>query len=301
MKNFYSKDDYSIEDAYSLITNEVEESIYLDFKEASALDMSDGKKKDIAKDVSSFANSDGGIIVYGIREADHKASEITFIDGNKYTKEWLEQLINSTIQRHIPDLKIFPIRENGDIEKTIYIVKIPKSVEAPHISRDKRFYKRFNFESIMMEEYEIRQLYGRKVKSKLCIESWSTQELKNEENFEVIQYEIQLLNVGDIVENEYKVNFHITHKEGVVYSWNRELTNYSSTRMDDSIIKLSAVGIAPIFPEELFTAMRFHIKIPKNRGINYLSDCKIRIHLFYANGEDTIETDFSNFLDDINI
>ena len=152
MKNFYKKNRYTFKDIQSLIDNDVEESQYLDFKEAGALNKKDQKKKfDISKDVASFANSDGGIIVYGIKEKNHKAGSITFIDGSEITKEWLEQVINSNIQRHIPDLKIYPIRKSGDIKKSIYIVKIPTSAEAPHLSKDKKFYKRFNFESVAME------------------------------------------------------------------------------------------------------------------------------------------------------
>ncbi|MFN8349444.1 MAG: ATP-binding protein [Spirosomataceae bacterium] len=140
--------------------------MYLSGLQSLRIEKNDGKRKDIiSKDVASFANSDGGIIIYGIKEENHKAHSTTFINGNEFTKEWLEQVINSTIQRHIPDVKIYPIREAGRIEKTIYIVKIPKSLEAPHISKDQRFYKRFNFMSVPMEEYEIRQLYGR---TRLC-------------------------------------------------------------------------------------------------------------------------------------
>src|SRR4051812_3819350 len=102
MKSFYDKEDYTIEDIESLIKNEVEESIYLDFKEARSLEKTDNKRKDISKDIASFANSDGGILIYGINEQNNKASSYSFIDGNEFTKEWLEQVINSTIQRHIP-------------------------------------------------------------------------------------------------------------------------------------------------------------------------------------------------------
>jgi predicted HTH transcriptional regulator len=172
MKSFYDKEEYTIDDINSLIDNEVEESIYLEFKEVRALDKCDGKKTEIAKDVSSFANSDGGIIIYGIQEKDHKAESITPIDGNIYTKEWLEHIINSNIHRNIPDLRIIPIRIDGKIDQSLYIMKIPYSLEAPHQSKDKKFYKRYNFESVPMEEYEIRQLYGRKVKSILKIDQW---------------------------------------------------------------------------------------------------------------------------------
>ena len=55
-------------DLDSLILNHIEENIHLDYKAADALSKSDNKKKEISKDVSAFANSDGGVIIYGIRE-----------------------------------------------------------------------------------------------------------------------------------------------------------------------------------------------------------------------------------------
>jgi predicted HTH transcriptional regulator len=52
------------------IKDGVEENLNLDYKAADALGTSDGKKKEITKDVSAFANSAGGIIIYGIKEYD---------------------------------------------------------------------------------------------------------------------------------------------------------------------------------------------------------------------------------------
>ena len=56
----------------SLIDEKVEENLHLDYKAAAALGKTDGKKNEISKDVSSFANSDGGILIYGIKEYDEK-------------------------------------------------------------------------------------------------------------------------------------------------------------------------------------------------------------------------------------
>jgi len=59
--------DYTQAELESLITNRVEENLNLDYKGADALYNIDGKidrSLEISKDVSSFANSDGGIIIY---------------------------------------------------------------------------------------------------------------------------------------------------------------------------------------------------------------------------------------------
>ena len=73
MIDFFDKYEYSEADITALIHGKAEESIHLDFKAAESLGDSNPKKNEIAKDVSAFANSDGGIIIYGISEQDHRA------------------------------------------------------------------------------------------------------------------------------------------------------------------------------------------------------------------------------------
>jgi predicted HTH transcriptional regulator len=56
------------------------------------------KKDEIAKDVSAFANSAGGTVVYGIAESAGKpsyAEALSPVDPKKYSQEWLEQVINT--------------------------------------------------------------------------------------------------------------------------------------------------------------------------------------------------------------
>ena len=51
-----------------MIADKVEESLAVEYKRADALAKTDGKKADITKDVSAFANSSGGVLIYGIAE-----------------------------------------------------------------------------------------------------------------------------------------------------------------------------------------------------------------------------------------
>ena len=169
--SIYKKEIYNIKDIQWLIDNQIEEGVNLDFKANGSLGKSDGKKKEISKDVSAFANSSGGIIIYGLTENNHVADSFSFIDGNLYTKEWLEHVINSNISKRISNLKIYPIRNNGRFDETIYLVKIPESDFAPHMAKDGKYYKRFNFESQTMQEFEVRQLYFKSKKSELDFEN----------------------------------------------------------------------------------------------------------------------------------
>lgn len=215
---FFDKEDYTFEDIESLIKNNAEESLNLEFKEARALSKEDKYKAEITKDVSAFANSDGGIIIYGIQEKEHKASHITFINGDEFTKEWLELVINSGINRRIPNLKIYPIHKDGDIKQTVYLVKIPYSMEAPHMSKEKLYYKRFNFQSVKMEEYEIRQLYYRKNKAIINILYYDLRLSKVQKTIGIkeAQLSIYLNNTGEAFEKDYKTEIKIKNENPLI-------------------------------------------------------------------------------------
>ncbi|WP_162932181.1 AlbA family DNA-binding domain-containing protein [Solimonas sp. K1W22B-7] len=136
----------------------------LEFKGSDALSLSDNKKKnEISKDVSAFANSAGGTLIYAVVENDaHMAAYVdSGIDPHEISKEWLEQQINSNIQRRIDGIRIHQVDLSGGHGRVAYVVEIPQSDRAPHQASDTKFYKRFNFQSIPMEEYEIRDVSRR--------------------------------------------------------------------------------------------------------------------------------------------
>ena len=310
-KNFFDKDEYSFDDVMSLINNNAEESINLDFKASEALDKVDGKKKEISKDVSAFANSDGGIIVYGIAEENHKANSVSFVDGDAYSKEWLEQIINSGIQRRIDGLKIYPIRKDGDIKQTIYIVKIPYSYDVPHINRDKKYYKRFNFESVPMEEYEVRQLYERKRKSKLLIATYSVDFVENgeydDDSMCKFRLKIDIVNKGLTVEDSYKLNFYVNFENVnfenlqssnyIAFEWAKHIDHRDyQTLSVGKKYKLSCKGRFPVFPDERVNAIDVFMLIPKNNLTELQERAKFEILLLYSNGKDEVEIKENMFI-----
>ena len=159
-------------DLLDLIRLGVQESLELDYKRSEALSKMDSKKTEISKDVSAFANSAGGVLVYGLAEDGHIPTAIDGgVDPAELSKEWLEQVINSRIQRRIDGLRVNQVLlSTTSPGRVAYVVSIPQSARAPHQASDKRFYKRFNFESVPMEEYEVRDVANRTSAPALDIE-----------------------------------------------------------------------------------------------------------------------------------
>lgn len=290
----HKRENYDIEFIKSLIQNGIEESTYVDFKAGAALSKIDSKKKEISKDVSAFANSAGGIIIYGLNEKNHKADSISFIDGNEFSKEWLEQIISSTIQRNIQGLKIFPIRNNGNVNESIYVVQIPESIDAPHMCKDQRYYRRYDFQSVAMEEYEVRNLYGKKSKSKLAFASIGVS-CEIEHDYINFQFRIDILNQGDIEERNYKVNTYFEQyvPTGYIINWSQHdlNKNYSATALAVNRLKVSNNGVSIIYPDEAINISSFNFKVPKSEIYNVFEKMKISLKLFFPGGSSSTDFD----------
>lgn len=157
----------NLEDLYDLVTNQVREGYFnLVFKPADELTNSEDNEKEIAKDISAFANSNGGIIIYGIKgynqpDKEHFQEFIDPIDGFNFSKEWLEKVISCNVFPCIEDIVIQAIYLNSLNKDVIYVVIVNKSITV-HQASDYRYYKRCNSESVPMYDFEIRALMSLK-------------------------------------------------------------------------------------------------------------------------------------------
>jgi predicted HTH transcriptional regulator len=123
----------------SLIENQVQESLTLDYKRSDALGKTDSKRNELSKDISAFANSAGGVILYGMMEDKHFPTEMDDgLDPNEISKEWIEQVINSSVYPKVDGLRInqIPLSSKGS-GKVLYAIYIPAATSrAPHQARD---------------------------------------------------------------------------------------------------------------------------------------------------------------------
>lgn len=144
----------NLEYVQNLIDNEMKESLTLDYKKEL------NKNNEIAKDISSFANTNGGKIIYGIDEVDGLPNSINWIKS-KNVKEKIESIILDNIQPEIRGYGIFEVKNPDNPIQALFIVDIPESIDAPHMVNH-RYYIRRNFESEPMEDFEVKNAIFRK-------------------------------------------------------------------------------------------------------------------------------------------
>ncbi len=148
----------SIGDIDRLISDQIQESLHLDYKSSQAITDFD----ELAKDVSAFANSDGGLLIYGVLEKDHlPIAKDGGVDHQKFNRERIENIITSRISPRIDDLLISQIPLSAST--SIFAIKVPKSFRAPHQAPNKKYHKRFNFKSEAMEDYELSDIRNRQI------------------------------------------------------------------------------------------------------------------------------------------
>jgi hypothetical protein len=153
------------DDLQALIDNEVIEHKTIEYKKVLPSN-SDREKKEFLADVSSFANTNGGDIIYGITE-DKKTGKPKSLDGldiENPDKEILrlDNIIRTGIQPRLPSVTISPPihLENS---KVALIIRVPKSWINPHrvvFNGHDKFYTRSSNGKYPLDVNELRTAFN---------------------------------------------------------------------------------------------------------------------------------------------
>lgn len=171
-----------INDLRRLCEEHEEESLRLEFKSCNELKpgtlMRNKKGEEITrtrdevldeltKDVSSFLNSAGGTIIYGIREKDSRADCLDETNAFKphHGHNIHSERVIDWLRSHIyppPTVDVYRVfQELGDSQSPWYLViEIPQGLQV-YMARDHRFYKRVGNIPKPMEQYEVVDVMNR--------------------------------------------------------------------------------------------------------------------------------------------
>ncbi len=154
------------------IRDQQEENLHLDFKIINSANLTRDDRKIFAKCVSGFANSSGGIIVWGV-DARKNANEVDSAVGKipisplslfisritTLTGQVVEPIVDGIIHKRVD--------ESSDSGYAVTLV--PMSVSGPHMAKsgEDRYFKRSGDSFYRMEHFDLEDMFGRRAKPSL--------------------------------------------------------------------------------------------------------------------------------------
>ena len=136
------------------------ESIRQEFKSGRLFDDSKKDKwiEDLSKEISSFANTEGGEVFLGIDE-DRKAKPkvATIIDGVsiEIAPETLQRTIEGNISPYLPGIRFQRVQLPDMPSRVVYVIQVPQGNTA-YQAKDGRYYGRSEFEAKFLPDHEVR-------------------------------------------------------------------------------------------------------------------------------------------------
>jgi hypothetical protein len=153
-------DDISLETLRSLVESKVPESERLDYKREV---YGKGDNREIAKDVSALANTQGGHLVLGILDVEGEPTEIVGLEGINLDAEIrrMDDVLRTSVQPSITGVRFKPIRDGERL--AAIVVRVPRSWRAPHqvvANSTYRFYGRRARSNAPLDVDALRSLFS---------------------------------------------------------------------------------------------------------------------------------------------
>ncbi|MBZ3693260.1 AlbA family DNA-binding domain-containing protein [Phyllobacterium calauticae] len=217
---------------HDAIKNRIQESLQLDFKEALGQQPvfdADGiatkhGRGVIAKALSAFSNSAGGILVFGVqcRKDDEKidcASSLLPFSNYEQAHSDLNSQVGNLLQPKNSGIQVHSFASMDNPSKGYVVVVVPRSDRRPHRSEasgQKGYFKRSGASTFEMEHYDIEDAFRRTASPELELEIRFTSRMLTLGR-QIIEMEFWLTNVGD-VSAEFPM-LHFPELQRIRYDW----------------------------------------------------------------------------------
>lgn len=193
----------------SLIEQKQEENLHLDFKLVANSELtSKDDRRNFARALSGFANSSGGIIIWGVdarQNADGIDCALDIVEltnpGLMVTR--LNSMTGDATSPLIDGVRHKPII-NPQTDRGVVATLVPETDSGPYMAKlgEHRYYKRSGDSFYKMEHFDLEDMFGRRQKAKLEIHP---EHKRNEDGVDEIT--VRLLNTGRAVARHANLSF----------------------------------------------------------------------------------------------
>lgn len=150
----------SLEQLESLLANQTPEGRTLDYKRDLTLDTGE-QKKELARDVSSLANAEGGFLVFGVDEDAGLPTQVVGVPSTDFDALWLkmQQILDDHIQ---PKVRGWSFGKIDHPKGAVVVIYVPRSWIGPHMTalpKQSHFYSRGTAGRVTLDVHEIRNAF----------------------------------------------------------------------------------------------------------------------------------------------
>jgi Putative DNA-binding domain len=157
------------------VSRQQEENLQLDFKTLSEPNMQTGDdKRNLAQMLSAFANSSGGLIVWGVDARPNSngvdcASGLREIPRVALLLTRLNELDGVAVNPIVGGVRHRIIPTEPGSESGFAVTLVPESETGPHMAKmgEDRYYKRSGHKRYRMEHFDIADMFGRRARPML--------------------------------------------------------------------------------------------------------------------------------------
>jgi len=151
-----------------LLEDHVKESIYIEFKmkkNRSMPELDDSDSWQFSRALSGFANSDGGVLVWGVEtDKEARASKLKPITAVSDFEARLKKSLLNSVQPFVDGVRMESILEEDGSGAGYLKVLIPRSDKAPHraMRADREYYRRSTEGFYRLEHFDLEDAFGRR-------------------------------------------------------------------------------------------------------------------------------------------
>lgn len=239
----------------------------------------------IAKIICAIANSGGGDIIYGIAVKRGRADCFEPVMSFNRSDDWLLNEIQSQIDKPIKDFKVDTLVFDDQSNSKIIHLSIPANNDQPHMFSDSRYYKWQKNKVVLLDEAEVRMLYGKLSACELeFLGIYNTNGLPVlcAGKYSSMSFYPKLLirNAGNIVEKDYKVEISFPAK---LYEESFQPLQSLFIRHDGANVVFGSKGNHPLFQQEIATMIEAKITVTQDNVDVFMSEY-LNVALYFSNG-----------------